>query len=164
MASSISQEEYGAVWSLSTKKENTDAIVGAIFPISKFHANRFLKDKKTVFVKFTRFRQLKKGSKIIFYVSGQKLLIGEGTIENIELLDTETAWSRYNQQIFLTEEEYENYVGTSPVTCENRKATYITLFTLKNLKRLASPTKPAKPMTPSGCYVTKEEYKSMQPT
>lgn len=145
---------------MSIKKVNVDTIIGAIFPISKFHANRFLKGKKTIFVKFTRFRQLKKGSKIIFYVSGEKLLTGEGTVENIEVLDAVTAWNRYNQQIFLTKEEFENYVGTSPITCENRKASYITLFTLKNLKRLGIPTKPAKPMTPSGCYVTKEEYKS----
>jgi hypothetical protein len=68
-----------------------DTTAGAIFPISKFHAIRFLKDHKTVFVKFTGFTQLKKGSKIIFYVSGEKLLIGEGTIDNIQSLDTETA-------------------------------------------------------------------------
>jgi len=143
------------------KKANMDTIIGAIFPLSKFHINRFLKDKKTIFVKFTRFSQLKRGSKIIFYVSGEKLLVGEGTIENIEVLDTKTAWSRYYQQIFLTKDEYEQYVTTSPTTSENRKANIITLFTLKNLKAFKTPTKSTKPITPSGCYITKEEYKSL---
>lgn len=141
------------------KKTSADRIVGAIFPISKPHVIRFLKGKKTIFVKFTRFKQLKKGSKIIFYVSGEKLLIGEGTIENIEVLDTKTAWRHHNQEIFLTKEEYESYVTMSPTTSENRKASYITLFTLENLKEFRTLTRPAKPITPSGCYMTKEEYK-----
>ncbi|MEM2130323.1 MAG: DUF365 domain-containing protein [Candidatus Bathyarchaeia archaeon] len=145
---------------MGIKKANINTIIGAIFPISKFHINRFLKDKKTIFVKFTRFRRLEKGSKIIFYASGEKLLIGEGTIENIEVLDVKTAWKLYSQQIFLTEEEYEGYVTMSPTTGENRKANCITLFTLKNLKAFRTPTEFAKPITPSGCYVTKEEYES----
>jgi len=143
---------------LNVKKANAEKIVGAIFPISYLHIIRLLKDKKKIFVKFTRFKRLKKGSKIIFYASGEKLLVGEGTIANIEELDTETAWRRYEQLIFLTKEEYDNYVTKSPITRENRETSYITLFTLENLKEFRTPTKTIKPITPTGCYMTKEEY------
>ena len=44
---------------MSVKNRNAEKIVGAVFPISYLHFLRFLKDKKTIFVKFTRFKHLK---------------------------------------------------------------------------------------------------------
>jgi hypothetical protein len=85
----------------------------------------------------------------------------EGTIANIEELDAETAWRRYEQLIFLTREEYDSYVTKPPITRENREAGYITLFTLENLKESRTPTKTIKPITPTVCYITKEEYIKM---
>lgn len=149
-------------------------IIGAIFPISIEHAKRLFDEKRNVFVKYTIMNKLEKNSKIIFYVSKEKVLMGEGTIEKIEKLQPEVAWARYGNQIFLNETEYQEYFSKSPIDGRKRKMVEITVFVLKNLKKFDLPVSMRKKGlsadksftrddrtkigTPSGCYLTKEDY------
>jgi len=137
---------------------STKEITGAIFPILSEHVERLLEEKKNVFVKFTKLKRLGKGSKIIFYISREKVLVGEGTIVNIESLDPEMAWIRYGKQIFLNKEEYDDYVKRSPTSAEERKMGEITTFVLRDLKKYKGPIKSIYTMTPAGRYLTKGEY------
>jgi len=137
-------------------------IVGAIFPLSYNQAIRLLEDKKRIFIKFTRFKQLNKGSRIIFYVSGEKKLIGEGIVANIENLDIETTWTRHSRQLFLTKKEYDKYVKQSPISKTDRQTKYVAVFTLVNLRKYRKPFPTAYPITPSGRYITKEEYERVR--
>ena len=132
--------------------------LGAIFPISSENVMRLFDQGRTVFVKYTKFRKLEKDSKIVFYVSKEKKLIGEGTVERVETLNPEIAWTRYGKQIFLNETEYNLYAAKSPVDGRNRKMVEITVFILKNLRKYRNPAQWTYNVTPSGCYLTREKY------
>ena len=138
------------------------SVSGAIYPISSGNVNSLFDQKRSVFVKFTKFKKLEKGSKIVFYVSKKKTLIGEGTIAKVEKIKPETAWSRFGKQIFLNESEYNQYVVKSPITQKDRKMTEITVFILRNLKRYKKPTMSMYNVTPSGRYLKPEEYQRIR--
>ena len=138
------------------------SIMGAIFPISPRNVDSLFDQKRSVFVKFTRFKKLEKGSKVVFYVSKKKTLIGEGTIAKVEKTKPETAWSRFGKQIFLNESEYNQYVAESPITGKDRKMTEITVFILRNLKKYKKPTMSMYNVTPSGRYLAQKEYQRIR--
>jgi hypothetical protein len=116
------------------------------------------KEGRTAFVKYTKFGKLGQDSRLVFYVSREKKLIGEGTIERIEKTDPETAWTRYGGKMFLNETEYSQYVSTSAVGKKNRKMVEITVFILKNLREFRSPVQWKSSVTPAGRYLTWDEY------
>lgn len=132
--------------------------ISAVFPILSENVSSLFDQKRSCFVKFTRFVRLKKGSRIVFYLSKEKKLVGEGTIVKVEKMDPEIAWIRYGRQIFLTESEYNQYVAKSPISRKERKMTEITIFILKNLKRYKKLVKSAYNVPPSGFYLSQEEY------
>jgi len=134
------------------------SVFGAIFPISSEHVESLFDQKRNVFVKFTKFGKLKRGSKIVFYVSKEKLFIGEGTITKIEKTNPEIAWIRYGKQIFLNESEYNKYVSKSPISGKDRKMTEISIFFFKKLKKYRKPSKCMYHVTPAGRYIAREEY------
>ena len=138
------------------------SILGAIFPISSENVNSLFDQKRSVFVKFTKMVKLDKGSKIVFYVSKEKKLVGEGIIAKVEKTNPEVAWIRYGKQIFLNESEYNQYVRKSPISGKERKMTEITAFILKNLKRYKNPIRCIHRATPSGRYLTHEEYQRIK--
>ena len=82
----------------------------------------------TFFVKYTNFSRIDPDSKILFYVSSKKLLIGEGIVSKVEKIDPEIAWFRYKQQIFLNEDEYYSYILFSPIDRTKRIGSKITVF------------------------------------
>ena len=143
-----------------SKKE----IIGVIFPILPRHVAPLFEERKDVFVKFTKFMRLETGSKIVFQVSGEKMLVGEGVITNVEKLDPEIAWVRYGERIFLGKEEYDNYVKRSPISDEKRKMVEVTAFTISDLKRYKEPIKSVyNNVTPAGRYLTRESYYRIKP-
>lgn len=135
-------------------------IFGAIFPISSEGVKPLFDQKKNAFVKFTKFLRLQRGSKIVFYTS--KKLVGEGTIEKVERMEPEIAWSRYEKQIFLNKSQYNKYATRSPISGKNRKMTYITIFFLKSMKKYKKPLKGDFNVSPSGRYLTREEYQQIK--
>ena len=134
--------------------------VGAIFPVLEEHVLNLFKSDRNVFVKFTKMT-LSKGMALIFYVSGKKVLIGQAKIENVEKLDTDVAWSLYKNRIFLKKEEYDKYVGISPISGKERKMKQITVFTFSNMKKYDSPRLTTLAVTASGRYLSKKEYRDI---
>ena len=136
------------------------SILGAIFPVSTKNVRPLFDQNRNIFVKFTKFAKLGKGSKIVFYRA--RKLIGEGKIVRVERLDPRTAWIRYEKHIFLNQNEYNQYVERSPITGENRKMTVITVFVLEKLRRYKNPVKCRFTVTPSGRYLTKKIYRNIR--
>jgi hypothetical protein len=129
--------------------------IGVIFPILQEHVLKLFSSGKDVFVKFTNLN-LENNFVIVFYVSGEKQLIGEGKITNVTRLDPNLAWARYNGRIFLDEEEYFQYVDISPISKNKRKMTEITVMELRNIRRYRKPVDSIEPVTSSGRYLTKQ--------
>ena len=130
-------------------------ITGAIFPVLREHVSNLFGGDRDVFVKFTKLN-LERGSTITFYVSGEKLLIGEAKVKHTERLIPYVAWSRYKDRIFLDEEEYNKYVRVSPISKEERKMGKVTVFELENARKYERPIRSIYPVTSSGRYLTKE--------
>ena len=131
-------------------------IVGAIFPVLPEHVPNLLDPGRDVFVKFTKLTNLRSGSTIVFYVSREKVLVGEGKVGAVEKLNPEVAWSRYKDRIFLDKEEYDSYTKISPISGEERKMRKLTVFVLNKVKTYRKPFGSIYPVTPSGRYLTKE--------
>ncbi|HSV49805.1 MAG TPA: DUF365 domain-containing protein [Candidatus Acidoferrales bacterium] len=140
----------------------TKSPIGAVFPISATHAKRIFEDKKIVFVKFTGMSNFKAGSKIVFYVTKEKALLGEGTVRMIQRVSPTEAWDKHCKDLFLNQEEYNSYTNWSSVEAKPRKQTEITVFTLKNVKKYDKP-KPIKGITSSGRCLSEEEYNTLSP-
>ena len=136
-------------------------ILGAIFPVSGEHASNLFSYNRDVFVKFTRLN-LDSGSTIVFYVSGEKLLIGEAKVDHIERLNPDIAWDRYKSRIFLDKEEYDKYAKISPISKEERRMSEITIFLLENIREYKKPIRSIYPITPSGRYLTSEMIKKIR--
>jgi len=100
------------------------------------------------------------GSKLVFYTS--KNLVGEGIVEKVERMNPKVAWSRYEKQIFLNKNQYNEYSARSPISGEDRKMTDSTIFFLKNLKKYKKPIKSAFNVTPVGRYLSREEYQQIR--
>ena len=131
-------------------------IVGAIFPVTLLNSKRIFDDKKTVFVKFTKMN-FSKNSKILFYVNNEKSLCGEATIESIRKMPPIEAWDKHKGELFLNQQEYEDYTQWSPIDKKQRVSKEVTVFILKNVRKYEKCQK-IKTMTPSGRYLTQEEY------
>lgn len=136
-------------------------VIGAIFPVSREHVSNLFSSNRDVFVKFTKLN-LESGSIIVFYVSGEKLLIGEAKVDHIERLSPGVAWDRYEGRVFLDKKEYDEYAETSPISKEKRKMSEITVFLLKNMRKYEKPTRSIYPVTSSGRYLTKEMIKKIR--
>ena len=101
-------------------------------------------------------------SKIIFFVTKEKRLIGEGTVEKIDKLAPEAAWSRYCKELFLNEIEYNNYVSWSPIEKRKRRNSEITVFVLRDLKKYNQANLLPHRFSPSGCYMRGKEYNKIR--
>jgi len=133
-----------------------EEIVGAIFPVLPEHVANLFDRGRNVFVKFTKLTNLRTGSTIVFYVSREKVLVGEGRIKVIEKLNPEVVWSRYGDRIFLDKEEFDSYIEISPISGEERKMRKLAVFVLNKVKKYRKPFRSIYPVTASGRYLTKE--------
>ena len=110
-------------------------IVGAIFPVLPEHVTNLFDRGRDVFVKFTKLTNLTTRSTIVFYVSREKVLVGEGKVKVIEEMNPKVAWSRYRGRIFLDKEEFDSYIEISPISGEERKMRKLTVFVLNKVKK-----------------------------
>jgi len=134
--------------------------IGVVFPIMREHVDRIFGEQKNVFVKFSHFKNLTEGSKIVFHVSGEKVLVGEGVIKTVQKLDPKDAWARYHNRIFLSNDEYNDYITKSPVG--ERKSKTITVLVLHKLRRFKKPIPPRRRMTYAGYYITQNDYEHIK--
>jgi hypothetical protein len=135
----------------------TGKTIGAVFPINSSQASRFFDEGRRVFVKFTNMSNFKTNSKIVLYVTKEKVLVGEGTVKIVQRMLTSEAWRKYNQDVFLNQDEYNKYASWSTIGQKTRSNAEVTVFVLKNLRRYRK-SQPFKGMTPSGRYLSEEEY------
>jgi hypothetical protein len=137
-----------------------DDTVGIVFPILPEHLERFFSDQKTVFVKFvgrqaTR-QRLQPGSKLFFYESrGSKEVVGEARIAEIATGTIEEIIPRFGDEIFLTRDELEEYVG-------DRKTRSMLVLVLEALKKYTVPMRLGRSPTMAGMYMTKRMLKNTQ--
>jgi hypothetical protein len=131
-------------------------IVGAIFPVTLVNSKRIFEEKKIVFIKFTKMN-FSKNSKILFYITNEKYVCGEATIESVRKMSSSEAWDKHEKDLFLNQKEYEDYTQRSPIDKRPRVTKEVTVFILKNARKYEI-CKTVKKMTPSGCYISEEEY------
>jgi hypothetical protein len=134
------------------------SIAGAIFPVSLPHAKRILQENKNVFVKYTKYR-LCKNMKVIFYVSKEKKLIGEGRIDKVVSSEPSYILSAFKDRLFINENEYFLYTTTSSIGNKGiRSMKLITAFELIDLKEYRKAIELPRGVPPSGRYFTPQEY------
>ena len=142
--------------------DQLEEIVGFVFPIRSQHANSIFEKGKDVFFKFGgRLKRLQAGAKVIFHVSGEKLLIGEAIIKSIERMTPEEVWKKYGTRLFLTRAELLEYSRESPLGEERRKKE-LTVYVLTKVKKYKKPIFPKRRMTIAGYYITRNEYLDLQ--
>ena len=138
-----------------------EEIVGFVFPIRSHHANSIFEKGKDVFFKFgIGLTKLKAGAKALFYVSGEKFLIGEAIIKSIERMTPEEVWEKYGTRLFLTRAELLQHARESPLGKRRKKELWV--YVLTGVRKYKKPMLPKRRMTPTGYYITRYEYLSLQ--
>ncbi len=132
-------------------------MIGAVFPIPSHLVGRIFEDGRNVFLKPpTVYKDLKRGSKILFYASGDiREIVGEGTAEKVELLKPEEAVKRYGGKLFLDPNEVSEYLKGK------KRASKVLVIVLKDLKRYKRGYKPKRFITVAGKRLTETEYKEI---
>jgi hypothetical protein len=141
--------------------EEGDETLGIIYPLIPDHAERFFKGK-TVFVKFVGRgavpSRLHPGSKLFFYTSGgSREIIGDARIVKITTATAREVLEKYADQLFLTADELEEYVG-------DRREKSMLVLSVSNAKKYDSRLKLPKYVTMAGQYMTKQWYESLAKT
>ena len=132
-------------------------VIGAIFPLPSHLVDRIFKEGRNVFLKPpTVYKDLKKGSKILFYASGEiREIIGEGTAEKVELLKPEEAVKKYGKKLFLDPNEVTEYLKGK------KRASKVLVIVLRDLRRYRRGYKPKRFITVAGKRLTESEYKEI---
>jgi len=129
-----------------------DDTVGVVFPVFREHIERFLSERKKVFVKFAgerMFPRLQVGSKLFFYESqGGKEIVGEARIVEITQGTVDEVLARFGRDLFLTRSELEVYAGS-------RRGRRMLVLVLEDMTRYSSPLKLDRGITMAGRYITK---------
>jgi len=137
-------------------------IVGFVFPIRSHHANSIFEKGKDVFFKFgIELTKLKAGAKALFYISGEKFLIGEAIIKSIERMTSEEVWEKYGIRLFLTRAQLLEYARKTSLG-EKRKRKELSVYVLTKVKKYKKKIFPKRRMTIAGYYITKDEYLDLQ--
>ncbi len=136
---------------------SNDEIVGAIFPLPGELISRIFDEGRTVFVKVpTVYKDLRPGSKILFYASGDvRAIVGEGTAEAVEMLEPEEAVKKYGRRLMLNREELAAYVRGKP------RAKKLLVIPLRGLRRYSKPYRPKRFVTVAGERLTKKRYEEI---
>ena len=121
-------------------------VVGAIFPIPSNLVDRIFKQKRNIFVKvLTVYKDLRPGSKILFYASGAiRAIIGEGTAEAVALLSPEGVIRKHKRELFIDQHELREYVKGKP------RARKLLVIPLRDLRLYRKPYKPKRFVTVAG--------------
>jgi hypothetical protein len=134
---------------------------GAIFPIPHYLTHGLFSGGPKIFVKYLPHNstRLVKGNKIIFYESrGSKCLIGEGVVNSIEFLTPKEVIKNYKNLLFLSEEQFEDYVKLRTNHDPSKK---MLTMKLTNIKKYATPIKYKNTITMAGKYIGINEFRSI---
>lgn len=136
-------------------------IVGAIYPVPLELISRLFDGKVKVFVKYVAHNTTKlvPKHKIVFYAShGSKEVVGEGTIDKIELLTPNEALEKYGDKLFLNKEELTEYTKHQPKREPSKK---MLVLSLSKPRKYPQGIKYKRPITMAGEYLTQEKYSAL---
>ena len=130
-------------------------ILGIIYPFSQSMLNHIVKGKD-IFIKNqpheSKPKLINEGMRLFFYITGgKKKIVGECTIEKIELLEPPKILLKYNQRLLITKREFEDYLS-------NKQHKKILVIEFSNYKFYNTPKEPIKPVTMTGRYVYSNEF------
>jgi hypothetical protein len=131
-------------------------IRGAVFPLPHDAVERLLTGEKDVLVKFPRFLCLSSGQKLLFYDSSVHAVVGEAEISEALCESPANVWTKYGQRLFLSRDEFDKYVSTTPLGPRNTQRApdkMVSVCILRNPKRYSSPKKLEKKMNMIGRYL-----------
>ena len=129
-----------------------EKMVGAIYAVPLDKIYKLFDGKSKVFVKVTGHRSTKllPKHKIVFYESrGNKKIVGEGIVVTVEFLTPEEVLEKYQDELFISEEEFADYIG---------KRHRVLTLRLKGLKRYSQPIQSKTAITMGGKYLTAKQY------
>jgi len=137
----------------------SEKIVGMIIPIPSYLLMRIFKEKKNKIIKVaTIFKQIKPGSKVLFYSSHEThAVVGEGTIETCEIVSATNLvknYNKYNGNLFFTKKELKEYLS-------QRKRSKFLVISLKEIKQYKKPVKLRRFVPMAGQYLTKRLYQKI---
>ena len=72
--------------------------------------------------------KIARNSKIIFYVSKEKRLIGEGEVKSVSNMTPADAWSKYEARLFLNADEFDQYTSWSTIDNKARTSKKMSVF------------------------------------
>jgi len=133
--------------------------MAVIYPLLPEHIERIFRGKD-VFCKYVGkgAPSIKEGSKLIFYASGSRFeALGEATIKTIEFLTPEEIITKYENRLFITKEELDNYRNQRNRPPEKK----LMVLSLSNIKKYDRPRKTSKTVTMAGQTLSKTEYKKL---
>ena len=136
-------------------------IAGVTFAVPYQFMKRFFDEGKTVFIKNSKFKQIRPGMKLVFYASVEvKSFVGDGIIEKVEFLTPNEVVNKYKKELFLTKEECFQYANQISGHKKYKVSKFLTL-TLKNITRYSKPVKPQRFISVGGRYMSKAEYENI---
>ena len=131
-------------------------IIGAIFPVPYYIADRMFEYRKEIFAKFTKMNKLKPGHKILFYASHRvNGIIGEAQVEKVEFLTPSEIIEKYSDKLFLNSQEFEEYASKRYTGKGLPKMLVISLTKFKKYKKVV---RPKDMVTVSGRYLKESEF------
>ncbi|MBY8987733.1 MAG: DUF365 domain-containing protein [Candidatus Lokiarchaeota archaeon] len=133
--------------------------IGVVVPIKEEHVKKLFEKERDVFIKFSNLI-LEPEYKIIFYMSGKGILVGQAKIIDIKEMLPESAWSSYGNRIFLDKKEFGNYSKISPITGEKRKGKLKVLL-LDEKREYRKPIISSFIMTAAGRYLTEDMFEEI---
>ena len=142
-------------------KQPSNKVVGVIYPIPLQYVDRIFEKQKTVFVKYTTHEKsaLTTKHKILFYAShGQKEIVGEAGIKELNFLTPTDTWDRYSSDLFLTEEELREYCQTQLLRNPSKR---MQVIVLSKPRKYPKGAKYKRPISMSGQYINEEDYQEI---
>jgi hypothetical protein len=139
--------------------DKKEKLKGIIYPVPKNLIDNLFNNGKKVFIKYivSNSTRLIKRNIVIFYESyGDKRLIGEGTIDNIEFLSPNEVIVKYKDILFINETQFYNYIKKS-----NKRNEKMLVISLINLIKYKKPIHLKESITMGGKYLTKEGYNKL---
>lgn len=124
-------------------------IFGVSHPVPKQFAKRIYNENKTVFVG-KKYLSKASGKKFVIYESrGAGAYTGWADIEFIEKMDFKEIIKEYKDDLFITPEEFKEYVGRSSL---------FTVIKFKNFEKFKKTVVPKRFVSIAGKYIYKKEY------
>jgi hypothetical protein len=133
--------------------------VAVIYPLLHEHIERIFQGKD-IFCKYVGkgIPRIGFGSKLLFYVSGSRSeIVGEATIEAVEFLTPDEIIARYENRLFITKEELDNYRKLRDRPPDRK----LIVLSLSKIRKYDRPRRMPKVVTMAGRTLSKDEYRQI---